>query len=77
MSTVQELPYPTAAYDGYVDKRTLARFLDVSPRTIETWTRRKKIPYVKFGVKSVRYRLADIEKAIRKNHLVKEVSLER
>jgi excisionase family DNA binding protein len=75
MSTVQELSYPTAAYDGYVDKRIVARFLDVSPRTIETWTRRKKIPYVKFGVKSVRYRLADVERAIRKNYSVKEVAV--
>jgi excisionase family DNA binding protein len=66
--------FPAESYQGLVDKKFLARYLNLSPRTIETWTRLRKIPCYKLGIKAVRYRLSDVEKALQKRR-VKEVAL--
>jgi excisionase family DNA binding protein len=60
----------------YLDKYDVAHILKVSVRTIEKWTRERKIPYYKAGYHTVRYRLADIARAMRKNHFVEEVAVE-
>jgi excisionase family DNA binding protein len=56
-----------------VTKSVVARDCSVTPRTIETWVRFKKIPCVRIGHRTVRFRLADVRKALAKR-TVKEVS---
>jgi excisionase family DNA binding protein len=58
----------------YLDKYELAQVLGLSTRTVEKWTRERKLPHFKVGYHTVRYRLADIARAMRKNHFVEEVS---
>lgn len=44
------------------DEKEAAKFLDVSPGTLQVWrsTRRYPLPFVKIGRK-VRYRLSDLQ----------------
>ena len=56
-----------------VTKEVIARDSGVSPRTVEWWVRTRKIPYVKAGHRTIRFRLADVRKALAKR-TVKEVS---
>jgi excisionase family DNA binding protein len=67
----------SAAYSAtaeFVDKRTVAQFLGLSVRTVEKWTRERRIPCFRTGYRTVRYRLADIARAMRKNHFVEEIA---
>jgi hypothetical protein len=65
-----------AASFDYLDKYDVAHILKVSVRTIEKWTRERKIPYYKASYHTVRYRLADITRSMRKNHFMEEVAVE-
>lgn len=58
---------------GLVDKVWVAKFLAVSPRTIEDWVQRKKIPHIRLGGRTIRFRIADVKKALDR-WSVKEVS---
>jgi excisionase family DNA binding protein len=60
----------------FVDKHVVAEFLNISVRTVEQWTRKRKIPYFRTGYHTVRYRLNDITRAMRKNHFVEEIAVE-
>jgi excisionase family DNA binding protein len=62
------IPYPSPA-----TKAELARFLKVSPRTVDTLIATRRIPYIKLG-RLVRFRIADVERALTR-YTVKEVSL--
>ncbi len=42
-----------------------ARFLNVRPATIRTWTSRRMIASVRVGSRAVRYRRSDLERMIR------------
>lgn len=42
-----------------------ARFLNVRPATIRTWTSRRKISSIRVGSRSVRYRKTDLERIIK------------
>lgn len=47
-----------------VDVNYVAKFFDVHPQTIRIWTRKKKIPFVPMGYRTVRYRIRDLEKVL-------------
>ncbi|MDA8108145.1 MAG: helix-turn-helix domain-containing protein [Betaproteobacteria bacterium] len=56
----------------------VAELLDVDVATLAAWrsTRRKDLPFVKFGHRSVRYRRADVQAFIVR-HLVQASALAR
>jgi predicted site-specific integrase-resolvase len=58
--------------DQYVSKQVVLMQYGISERTLASWIKRKKIPYLRLTSKCFRYRLADIEKALAR-HQVKEV----
>ena len=58
---------------GLVDKVGLAKLLLVSPRTVEDYVQQKKIPYIRPGWRTVRFRISDVKKALDR-WSVKEVS---
>jgi excisionase family DNA binding protein len=51
---------------GFVKKREIARFLNVSPRTIDKWIADRRIPYIKVNPRLNLFRLRDVEKALTK-----------
>jgi excisionase family DNA binding protein len=61
-------------YRRPMTKAELAKFLSVSPRTIDYWVSGRKIPFIKLGPRMVRFRLPDVERALQR-FTVKEVSL--
>jgi excisionase family DNA binding protein len=50
--------------DGLLTCLQVARILGLRPATIRAWTSRRKIPSIRVGSRSVRYRVADIQKVI-------------
>ena len=46
--------------DLFGDKNTAAALLGVSPRTIEKWTQRREIPFIRISHRCVRYDLAEL-----------------
>jgi excisionase family DNA binding protein len=64
---------PPTPESGLIDKVGLAKFLLVSPRTVEDYVQQKKIPYIRLGWRTVRFRIADVKKALDR-WSVKEVS---
>jgi excisionase family DNA binding protein len=63
------LPYPRP-----MTKAELAEFLGVSPRTVDNYVSARRIPFIKLGPRLVRFRLADVERAL-KRYTISEVSL--
>jgi excisionase family DNA binding protein len=53
-------------------KRDLAKRYGVSMRTVDRWVAERRVPYLKFGHRSVRFRWPAVEKALDK-FLVREV----
>ena len=51
---------------GLVTKKTVARALSVSCRTVETWMRGRRIPCVRLGKRCVRFDLPAVLVALRK-----------
>lgn len=45
-----------------------AEFLHLHPSTIRTWTSQGKLPHVKILGKTVRYRIADLERVVTAGH---------
>jgi excisionase family DNA binding protein len=56
-----------------VTKAVIAHDCGVTERTVEHWVRERKIPCVRLGHRTVRYRLADVRRALAKR-TVKEIS---
>jgi excisionase family DNA binding protein len=56
-----------------VDKRVIARLFNISERTVENWVAQKKIPLIRMGRRTVRFRLADVRRALDRK-TVKEIS---
>jgi excisionase family DNA binding protein len=56
-----------------ITKTELAKFLGVSPRTVDSYVSSRRIPYIKLG-RLVRFRLADVERALQR-FTVEEVAL--
>jgi hypothetical protein len=57
-----------AANDGLAEslptKHDLARYFNVSVRTIDRWTRSKLIPSIKFGPRITRYHWGAVQRAV-------------
>jgi len=58
-------------------KEDLARKLNVSPDTIQTWTIRKKIPHFRLGHKTVRYSYPAVIGALGKYYTAPETGWTR
>jgi excisionase family DNA binding protein len=54
---------PAHRLEGYCAKADVARYLNVSVRTVDLWRSRHIIPYFKIGG-MVRFRLEDIDRAL-------------
>ena len=55
---------PKPHHDGLLDKAEAAKFLHVSPRTLDGYMRQRRIPYYKLGRGRnavVRFKRADLE----------------
>jgi excisionase family DNA binding protein len=64
-----DIPYPRP-----MTKAELAEYLGVSPRTVDNYVSGRKIPFIKLGSRLIRFRLADVDRAL-KRYTVEEVSL--
>lgn len=53
------------AEDGFLTKRELSQRLKKTPRCIETWMKRRYLPYIKIG-HSVFFRWPDVIAAMRR-----------
>jgi Helix-turn-helix domain len=49
-----------------VDVFYVAQFFRVHPQTIRVWTRRRKIPSISMGTRTILYRKSDLEKVLAK-----------
>jgi excisionase family DNA binding protein len=47
------------ATDGLLSKREVAARLRISPRTLDLWMRKKRLPFLKIG-KTVRFRMSAV-----------------
>ena len=47
------------ATDGLLSKSEVAARLRISPRTLDQWMRKKRVPFLKIG-KTVRFRFSDV-----------------
>ncbi len=56
-----------------VDKRVIARIFGVSERTIENWVAQRKIPFLRIGHRTMKFRIADVRRALDRK-TVKEIS---
>jgi excisionase family DNA binding protein len=75
--TKSEAALPGIRIDGYsrpLTRQELAVYLQVSTRTIDSHVSKRRIPYIKLG-RSVRFRLADVEQALRRRFTIEEVSI--
>jgi hypothetical protein len=58
--------------DEYVSKQAILLRYGISERTLTSWIRKKRIPYLRISARSFRYRIADVERALLR-HQVNEV----
>jgi excisionase family DNA binding protein len=56
-----------------VDKFVIARVFGVSPRTIENWVAQRKIPFLRIGRRTMKFKIADVRRALDRK-TVKEIS---
>ena len=70
MSRTQKEELVTIANPAFAGIDTLPRKLDiakrygVSPRTVDRWIAERKIPFLKFGHRTLRFRWSDVEKSL-------------
>jgi excisionase family DNA binding protein len=73
VAATKAAPDPVEHIPDLVPKAIVAHDCGVTPRTIEWWVRTRKIPCVRIGHRTIRFRLADVRRALAKL-TVKEVS---
>jgi hypothetical protein len=54
--------------EDLIRERACAKHLDVSHRTLEGWRKKGLVPYLRITSRSIRYRLADVLRALRDNY---------
>jgi excisionase family DNA binding protein len=59
--------------DTLPGKADIARYCGVTRRTVDRWIAERKLPYLKFGYRTVRFRWSDVNRALDRLQ-VKEVS---
>lgn len=47
-----------------LSEKSLAEILDVSPRTLRTWRKEGRLPYIRISRGTVRYDLAEVMEAL-------------
>ena len=52
---------PTAAVADVINKKQLAQRLGIGLRTVDTWMKKRYVPYLKYG-KVVRFRWGEVER---------------
>ena len=67
------VPLSATADLALLKRPQLAKAINVSPRTVDNWQRRKIIPWVRISPRCVRFHLPSVLAALRKFE-VKEVS---
>jgi predicted site-specific integrase-resolvase len=65
-SANKKKPDEKAAVDEYVSKQAILLRYGISERTLTTWIRKKKIPYLRISPRSFRYRISDVERALKR-----------
>jgi hypothetical protein len=50
--------------DSLVDKTVLAKHFGVCERTVDDWTARRKVPFFRLSRRMIRFRIADVERAL-------------
>ena len=66
-ATIRSMHDPKPDHDGLLDKSDAAKFLHVSPRTLDGYMRQRRIPYYKLGRGRnavVRFKRADLESVL-------------
>ena len=58
---------PSGAAEAFIDKAEVARRLGKTTRTVEVWSKKGYLPFVKVG-RSCLYRWPDIETRLLENH---------
>jgi excisionase family DNA binding protein len=56
-----------------VDTETLARILNLHPRTLEGWRRKRKLPFIRVGKRYVRFKVRDVFRTLEERYTIKEV----
>jgi excisionase family DNA binding protein len=54
---------------GLLDDNGAARFLNVKPRTVQEWRRKRGLPHIRITQKLVRFRRDDLEKWVSRHHV--------
>jgi excisionase family DNA binding protein len=55
--------------DGLLKKLEAAKLLQISPRTLDLWIKKRRVPYIKFGTTKgslVRFKRTDLENMLRR-----------
>ncbi len=52
---------------GLLNLKEAARELNVSPHTLRQWVHRGEIPYIRAGVRLLRFRPQDLKRFVREN----------
>ena len=53
-----------SASEGYLRREEAAKYLNISPRTLSIWQKKRIIPYAKISHKITLFKKADLDKAI-------------
>jgi excisionase family DNA binding protein len=56
--------HPPGITKPFLTKEELGIVLNISPRTIENWMRKRRIPYLKIGKRTRRFNIARVESAL-------------
>jgi excisionase family DNA binding protein len=59
-------PANPLASSGLVKKKEIARFLGISPRTVDECVAQRKIPFIRLNSRLNLFRIADVERALNK-----------
>jgi excisionase family DNA binding protein len=62
--SAQKREIELAAEQPLVTKRVVAADLGVGLRTIEKWVAERRIPFIRMGHRSLRFRLDDVRRAV-------------
>jgi excisionase family DNA binding protein len=62
--TKKELQTNAAAIEQLPTRLDIARRYGVSLRTIDRWIAERRVPYIRLGTRSIRFRWEAVEKAI-------------
>jgi hypothetical protein len=67
----EPVPFVSPILNGIerpVTTEQLARYLQVSTRTIASYRERRLIPFWRLNSRNIRYRISDVERALTKNN---------